>query len=142
MNPVDQVKILLRALRRIGDKHSTDGAIARLAVLEATGKHPWGEDAAEDAARFGGHNLKITAESRLEKLSEDLWKHQISFADSRPIKTKNNELNMGRSAESILGRLVMEALGWKDQCKDCNRLLTDRPNRSPCKERGKHGGSY
>lgn len=100
---------------RIGELHSREGAICRLALMDATGKHPWGE---RDRAlvKFDAYtDLTITAEQRLRRFEQELWDHGITFRDSLPIKMKENARNKGRSAEAILGELVTRILGWKDK---------------------------
>lgn len=39
--PDQQLRAMRRALLRIGEFHSTEGAIARLCLMECTGTHPW-----------------------------------------------------------------------------------------------------
>lgn len=115
MSPIDQLKILKRALRRIGESHSHHGAIARLALMDATGVHPWGERDREEVKYDGYRDLTIPAETRFEKFQEELWAHEICFNDCKPVKTKENARNRGRSAEAILGELVMRFMGWRDK---------------------------
>lgn len=57
------MRIMKKALQRIGEYHSTEGAIARIALMDATGVHPWKTDRVSQA-RFEEH---VELERRLAR---------------------------------------------------------------------------
>lgn len=61
--PEQQMRAMRRALMRIGEYHGTEGAIARLCLMDCTGKHPWA-DAKVSRERFKEH---VTYERNLSK---------------------------------------------------------------------------
>lgn len=119
MNPQQQIKAMKLALMRVGEFHSKEGAIARLTLMEVTGTHPW-DDArskgnyAKDGHLWIGEDIRIGDTQRFDELRDQLHKHGIHVnANGVLMKWENNNLNMGRSIELIVGRLLCKLFSWK-----------------------------